>query len=524
MIRLAILFLLLLAPARAQTPVTVTGPVTPGNCTKFFSTTQIQDAGATCGSGGGGGGANPTATAGPNAINGVATTFMRSDAAPAVQLGSSSIFGIIEGDGSTVTISAGIIACTTATATQIGCGKPDNSTIKATAGTWAAQSLTFGGQSVAPGASAMMQGNGAKVQASTGSTTTNDCVKFDANGNTVDAGVTCGAVSTTIVPAQGRLTLASGVPVMSATSCSGSPCTAQGTVYYDCYSGAFVPYYNGVSDTLDTIASCEVSDALPTSGTGVANASDVFDLWWVHGGTNRLCHATNGSGAGWSGDTGGSTTARGTGYSQLNRSARGYVTNANTIAHCYNGATDYGSVTANEATYLGTFATTGSAGKVSFTFGTAASGGGAAVFGLWNYYGRVNVASTVTDNGSSNYTYSSATIRQARASSGNQASGVFGVAEDGIIATYNVQFIVGAALGATLYEGVGLDSTSTFFCNPTRFSSPLSSGIAGGLPHACTIPAQVGIHVISANEAADGMTASDFNTSSLNGLSVNFRM
>ena len=36
------------------------------------------------------------------------------------------------------------------------------------------------------------QGNGSKVQLSTGTTTTNDCVKFDANGNTVDAGSACG--------------------------------------------------------------------------------------------------------------------------------------------------------------------------------------------------------------------------------------------------------------------------------------------------------------------------------------------
>src|SRR5215475_5956139 len=36
-----------------------------------------------------------------------------------------------------------------------------------------------------------VQGNGAKVQLSTGSTTTNDCVKFDANGNTVDAWAGC---------------------------------------------------------------------------------------------------------------------------------------------------------------------------------------------------------------------------------------------------------------------------------------------------------------------------------------------
>ena len=45
------------------------------------------------------------------------------------------------------------------------------------------------------GTSYTLQGNGAKVQLSTGTTTTNDCVKFDVNGNTVDAGAACGSGS-----------------------------------------------------------------------------------------------------------------------------------------------------------------------------------------------------------------------------------------------------------------------------------------------------------------------------------------
>jgi hypothetical protein len=55
-------------------------------------------------------GANPTATAGPTAINGSAATFMRSDAAPAIQKASSSQFGIVEVDGTTITSSAGVIS------------------------------------------------------------------------------------------------------------------------------------------------------------------------------------------------------------------------------------------------------------------------------------------------------------------------------------------------------------------------------------------------------------------------------
>ncbi len=63
--------------------------------------------------GGGATGANPTATAGPAAINGVATTFMRSDASPAVQKASNTQFGLMEGDGSTINCVAGVCTATT---------------------------------------------------------------------------------------------------------------------------------------------------------------------------------------------------------------------------------------------------------------------------------------------------------------------------------------------------------------------------------------------------------------------------
>ena len=55
-------------------------------------------------------GANPTATASDTAVNGTAITFMRSDAAPAVQLGSGSQFGIVKVDGTSITASGGVIS------------------------------------------------------------------------------------------------------------------------------------------------------------------------------------------------------------------------------------------------------------------------------------------------------------------------------------------------------------------------------------------------------------------------------
>lgn len=57
-------------------------------------------------------GANPTATASDVAVNGSATTFMRSDGAPAVQKCSSSVFGLCKVDGTTISATSGVISIT----------------------------------------------------------------------------------------------------------------------------------------------------------------------------------------------------------------------------------------------------------------------------------------------------------------------------------------------------------------------------------------------------------------------------
>lgn len=54
--------------------------------------------------------ADPTATASDVAVNGTATTFMRSDAAPAIQKASDSQYGIVQVDGTTITATDGIIS------------------------------------------------------------------------------------------------------------------------------------------------------------------------------------------------------------------------------------------------------------------------------------------------------------------------------------------------------------------------------------------------------------------------------
>jgi hypothetical protein len=166
---------------------------------------------------------------------------------------------------------------------------------------------------------------------------------------------------------QGRLTLTSGSPVMSADV------VAANTVYYDCYAGKSVPIFTGSADVSVQISGCEVSAALESSGAGALNGADVFDVFWPQS-ASTICIVTNGSGAGWSGDTGGSAIARGTGYSQV-RNVRGYWTNENVISHCYNGATDEGPVAIDQGTYLGSLFTT-SPGTTKMQFQPAAASGG----------------------------------------------------------------------------------------------------------------------------------------------------
>jgi hypothetical protein len=315
---------------------------------------------------------------------------------------------------------------------------------------------------------------------------------------------------------QGRLTLASLTPVMGSTSCASAPCTNQTTIYYDCYAGCGVPTYNGTNVTSQQIPN-EVSDALPNAGAGVANANDVFDLWW-NAATGALCHVTNGAGAGWSADTGGSITARGTGYTQLSRSV-GFLVNANSLTHCYNGAADLGPIAASRATYLGTFATTGAAGTVSYTFGSGVSGGGAALFGLWNYYNRVTVTTNVSDI-SAPYTYTTLAYRQAGGSAGNQIQFVLGVAEDNAAAIYSAEMTTTATINAAAVIGVGFDSSSAPGCQPGLVFSQSSATVAGGTSTVnCAWQVTAGVHTLYALERGDGFHANTFNSISANNLS-----
>lgn len=318
------------------------------------------------------------------------------------------------------------------------------------------------------------------------------------------------------VAPQGRLTLTTHTPVQSSTISSTN------VIFYDAYVGNTVPVFNGTVDVLLNIPGNELQ--LILSNLEEASGS-VFDVFGINSsGSLVLCTATNGGGAsglGWSGDTGGSNTARGTGYSQLDNTTRSYLTNANTITNCFNATSSLGPVAAHQGTYLGTYFTV-LAGQTGFSLGGGALGGVAGNQYIWNNYNRVVGVFITVDNGAA-YTYTSNVTREARASTGNQVNFVTGLAEDGISASTSSQPNLVGALGATAVASPALDSTAALSTAVYKLNNPGTTGFtaAGGV----TLPVvpKLGLHFISRNEASDNTNANGFNSLSSEFLGVTLK-
>jgi hypothetical protein len=155
-------------------------------------------------------GANPTATAGPNATNGIATTYMRSDAAPAVQKASGSQFGIVEVDGTSVTQSGGVISAAAGglTGSSLASGVTGSSLTSFGAGaTQQNLALTSSAPTCGTGCASITSGNDHHFIAVAGSSVTTVTVTFGhtwahtpyctANTNAGAAGITMSPVAGT---------------------------------------------------------------------------------------------------------------------------------------------------------------------------------------------------------------------------------------------------------------------------------------------------------------------------------------
>ena len=303
-----------------------------------------------------------------------------------------------------------------------------------------------------------------------------------------------------VAMAGGRLTLQTVTPVMTTTQ------SAKTTVYYTPYLHQFVPIYDGTNMTMTDIGG-ELSQATTdaTKSPAAVAASKNYDVFvWSDGGTFRATR-----GPVWTSDT-----ARGTGAgtSELVM-VKGVLLNANAIT---NGPST------QRGTYVGTIRSNGSS-QIDWILGASASGGTAAVLNVWNAYNRVDVGTAVTDSGTG-YTLTSATVRQARASAGNQASFVVGLNEDVLRWSTFTRGTYAAVTGANTLSGPGFDTTSAYSTIAAVSQNAAAAANNWSIPLSGIWSPGLGTHFISRNESGDGANANSFDSAAIDALHISMRM
>lgn len=281
------------------------------------------------------------------------------------------------------------------------------------------------------------------------------CTTTGTSSTAVWTAINAEETSPAITPPQGRLTLTSATPILAAGVSAGT------AVYYTPYTGNKVPIYDGTS-MVPTVFS-ELTLTLASQHT----ASNIFDVFvFDNSGVPTLV-----TGPAWGTATAGSG-ARGTGSgtTQLAR-VGGLWTNAVSITG-RNSSTTY-SIAANRATYLGSIFIDGTNGQVT----CHVDYGQSRKWGVWNAYNRVPIVLKMGD-ATSSWTYSTNTVRQANAATGNTMAIFTGLPEEYVAVRFmqNVQPGVNAAGTSAINIGIGVNATTAFSGAVGKASAALVGG------------------------------------------------
>lgn len=303
-----------------------------------------------------------------------------------------------------------------------------------------------------------------------------------------------GGGATTVPVPQGRLTLTSNTPVLNTNTVN------QSTIYYTPYVGNQIPIYNGT--TFASASFSQITLTLNDSGHPTGRIYDVFAF--LSAGA-----ASIGTGPSWT-----NTSARGTGAgtTEIVRT-NGLWTNTNNI-NLRNGTNIVSAVSANLATYLGSFYTTASA---QTGMSMAHNGGGSPaiasgsnnIMGLWNAYNRLSMATLGGDL--SSWTYTSAARRAWNGSNANRITWLDGLQESSV--KVNAWLTIQPSTVANYIIGFGLDSTTQFSQTVMYGPEPITriTGTYVGATLVGVIDPQIGLHFVSMNESGDSVNAVSLN-------------
>lgn len=286
-------------------------------------------------------------------------------------------------------------------------------------------------------------------------------------------------------PANVRLTLALGQPVMSSTVNLASQ------VIMTPYMGSRIPFYAPVQGVWRSEVFTEVPFQL-TLGTGPqqVTTNSNYDFYaWMTGG--RVTPAISPA---WASDT-----SLGTNPGSAERIGLGGI--------LLNRWDIPGGPTAMRGTYLGSFRT-GTSAAVDWQYGTAAGNWGQAIHNLYNYFNRKQVSGTIADT-TATWSWSSAAYRPA---GGNSTSArvnmLLGVSEDPVFAQYVIR-AQSAVSGTVPVVGIGLDQfTSNSAGQQGSGLTVGSTGSAFGFPASATFNALIpaGFHFLEPIESVAGPT------------------